>query len=119
MKASFGREMCFDAPRSYEGWLLAVGGPLPAGHLDRERVEATLAIIASDHTEYSEKISFGAERGAVKPKFAKRESSLYEAPVGCRIESVVGDRIAPIAEANSTGLWPDCESDMQNRPSRP
>jgi hypothetical protein len=75
--------------------------------------------IASDHIEYSEKIYFGAERRAVKPKLAKRESSLYEAPVGCRIESVVGDGIAPIAEANSTGLWPDCESDMQNRPSRP
>jgi hypothetical protein len=103
----------------YEGWLLAVGGPLPADLRDRERVEATLAIIASDHTEFTQKIYFIAERRAAKPKFAKRESSLYPTPAACRIESVAGDRTAPISEADSTGLSPASESDIQNRPTGP
>jgi hypothetical protein len=113
-------ERCVLTPRvPYEGWLLAVGGPLPGDLRHGERLEATFAIITSEHTEYTEKIFFVVERRAVKPKFAKRESSLYEAPAGCRIESVVGDRIAPISEADSTGSSPDSESDAQNRPSRP
>ncbi len=112
-------ERCVLTPRiPYQGWLLAVGGSLPGDLRDRECIEATLAIIASDHTEYTAKISFLVERRAVKPKFMKRESSLYDAPAGCRIESVVGDGIAPISEADSTGPLSDGESDIPNRSSR-
>ena len=96
---------------------MAVGGSLPVGLGHGERIEATLAIIASDHTEYTAKISFLVERRAVKPKFMKRESSLYDAPEGCRIESVVGDSVASISEADSTGPLSDGESDIQNGPS--
>jgi hypothetical protein len=106
-------ERCVLTPRvPYEGWLLGVGGSLPCDLRHRECVEATLAIIASDDTEYTGKISFVAERHAVKPKFMKRERSLYTEPAGRRIEPLVGDSIAPISGSGATDPLPDRESDI-------
>jgi hypothetical protein len=92
--------------------MLAVGGCLPADLSDRERVEAPLVIIASDHTEYTSTISFQVERRAVKPKFMKRESSLYAEPTGRRIKPLVGDSIAPISGGGRDSALPDRESDI-------
>jgi hypothetical protein len=75
----------------YEGWLLAVGGLMPKHLRDREQIEATLVIVASDRTEYRQKILLVAERCGVKPESRQRASSLYPGPVGRKIESVVGE----------------------------
>jgi hypothetical protein len=75
----------------YEGWLLAVGGLMPKHLRDREQIEATLVIVASDRTEYRQKIFLVAERCGVKPESRQRASSLYPGPVGRKIESVVGE----------------------------
>lgn len=75
----------------YEGWLLAVGGLMPKHLRDREQIEATLVIVASDRTEYRQKIFLVAERCGVKPESRQRASSLYQGPVGRKIESVVGE----------------------------
>ena len=63
-----------------------------------ERVDVTLAIITSDHTEYTAQILLRIERGAIKPKYTKRKTGLFEAPADHKIESVVSDRVTPIAD---------------------
>ena len=75
----------------YQGWLLAIGGPMPKHLGHGEKVEATFVIFASNRTEYSETISLLAERNAFKPKSRKRATSLYEASDGRKMESVVGE----------------------------
>jgi hypothetical protein len=66
----------------YEGWLLAVGGPMPKHLRHGEEVEGALVIVASDHTEYSERMLLLAERNLVKPEPRRTASSLYESPAG-------------------------------------
>jgi hypothetical protein len=73
----------------YQGQLLAVGGPMPSHLRTGEEVEATLVIVASDRTEYSETILLFAERCAAKPESRKRKGSLYEGPTGHKIEPAV------------------------------
>ena len=75
----------------YQGWLLAVGRLMPKHLRDREQVEATLVIFASDGTEYRQKILLVAERDGVKPESRQRASSLYQGPVARKIEPVVGE----------------------------
>jgi len=70
----------------YQGQLLAVGGLMPRHLRTGEEVEATLVIVASDRTEYSEKILLFAERYAAKRESRKRKGSLYEGPAGHKIE---------------------------------
>jgi hypothetical protein len=70
----------------YQGQLLAIGGAMPKHLRSGDEVEATLVIIASDRTEYSEKILLFAERCAAKPEFRKRKGSLYEGPAEYKIE---------------------------------
>jgi hypothetical protein len=72
----------------YQGWLLALGGPMPKHLRHGERVDATLVIIASDRTEYAERICLFSERRMAKSKFTKRESSLHVRPAGRKIDQV-------------------------------
>jgi hypothetical protein len=58
----------------YQGWLLATGGLMPKHLRNGEQVEATLAIVASDRTEYSERIVLFAECCGVKRDSRKTES---------------------------------------------
>jgi hypothetical protein len=46
------------------GWLLAIGGPMPADLRHGQSVAMTLAIIAHDHAEYSATINLWVERAA-------------------------------------------------------
>jgi hypothetical protein len=58
--------------RPLEGWLLATGRPMPDTLRDRQGLDATLAIYASNRIEYMETIHLWTERLPVKPKFASR-----------------------------------------------
>ncbi len=66
--------------RPWEGWLLATGRPMPEQPLrDRQWLDATLAILASNRVEYFETIRLCTERLALKPKFALRvKGNLFE-----------------------------------------
>jgi hypothetical protein len=75
----------------YQGWLLAVGRLMPKRLHDRVQVAATLVIVASDGTEYRQKILLVAERDGVKPESRQRASGLYQGPVARKIEPVVGE----------------------------
>jgi len=75
----------------YRGWLLGVGGLMPKHLRHGEQAEGTLVIIASDRTEYSEKIFLFAERCPVRPEFREKESSPYDSPVGREIGPIVGE----------------------------
>jgi hypothetical protein len=66
----------------YEGQLLAVGGVMPKHLRTGEEVEATLVIVASDRTEYSQQILLFADRCAAKRASKKRKGSLYEGRTG-------------------------------------
>jgi hypothetical protein len=69
--------------RPLEGWLLATGRPVPDSLRDRQGLDATLAIHASNRIEYTETIHLWTERLAVKPKLAPRgKGILLGEPVG-------------------------------------
>lgn len=55
--------------RPLEGWLLATGRPMPESLRDRQVLNTTLAIYASNGVEYTETIRLWIERLAVKPKY--------------------------------------------------
>jgi hypothetical protein len=66
-----------------EGWLLATGRPMPENVRNRQTLDATLAIYASNRIEYTETIRLWTERLAIKPKFAPRgKYNLFGEPVG-------------------------------------
>ena len=66
-----------------EGWLLATGRPMPENVRNRQTLDATLAIYASNRIEYTETIRLWTERLAIKPKFAPRgKCNLFGEPVG-------------------------------------
>lgn len=68
--------------RPLEGWLLATGGRMPESLRDRQGLDTTFAILASNGVEYTETIRLWTERLAVKPKFATRgKSNLFEEPL--------------------------------------
>jgi hypothetical protein len=54
--------------RPLEGWLLATGRPMPDSLRDRQQLDASLAIFASNHVEYTTTIRLWTERLAVKPR---------------------------------------------------
>ena len=60
------------------GWLLATGGPMPKSLRHGEWIEPTLAIIASNHSEYIAAIRLWVERLEDKRERSMRKQSLYE-----------------------------------------
>ena len=66
--------------RPVSGLLLATGGPLPAHVQNGQLLGATLAIVGSDHREYTQQIQLGVERLASRPKPAIRRSTLRDDP---------------------------------------
>ena len=69
--------------RPFHGWLLATGGPMPAHLRHGQWLGVTLAIIGSDHTEYTRKLRLWTERLASQPKPTKnRGSGLNTEPAG-------------------------------------
>jgi hypothetical protein len=75
----------------YQGYLLAVGGPMPQHLHHGAEVEPTLVVTTPGRTEYLEPIVLFTDRCSVKPKLRRKESSLYEGPAGNAIAPVVGE----------------------------
>ncbi len=63
--------------RPIEGWLLAVGGRMPAELRHGQWLDVTLAIVGSDHTEYTQDIRLWTERLEARPKAMERRSNLF------------------------------------------
>lgn len=64
--------------RRVEGWLVGVGGLMPAGLMRGQLLDLTLAIIGSDHAEYTKALRLWTERLETRPKFARKGSTLFE-----------------------------------------
>ena len=76
------------------GLLLATGGPMPHDLRHGQWLEPTLALIASNHREYTAQIQLWTERLEVDQKMATRTPNLYQGPVGLEVGSpvVVGNQ---------------------------
>jgi hypothetical protein len=61
--------------RPLEGWLLALGNPLPADVKHGQIHELVLTITGSDQTKYSQAISFWVDRAAPRAKATKATAS--------------------------------------------
>ena len=64
--------------RRLEGWLLGIGGLMPPELMHGQPINLTLAIVASDHSEYLEQIHVWTERLEQRPQRANRRSDLFE-----------------------------------------
>ena len=64
--------------RRLEGWLLGVGGLMPPELMHGQPIDLTLAIVASDHSEYLAQIHVWTERLEQPPQRANRRSGLFE-----------------------------------------
>lgn len=67
--------------RRLEGWLLAIGGLMPAGPRHGQWVDLSLTIIGSDHAEYSTTLCLCTERLPARTKIAKPRTSIFPKPV--------------------------------------
>jgi hypothetical protein len=67
------------------GLLLATGGPLPDGLRHGQWLNPTLALIASNHREYTAQLQLWTERLEVNKKRATRAPDLYRAPLGFEV----------------------------------
>ena len=78
--------------RFHEGWFVAIGGPMPKTLRHGRMVDATLAIITSDHVECSATFSLWTERLETRPTHAERKYDLFGEPVGHHIGPLVAAR---------------------------
>jgi hypothetical protein len=67
--------------RSYEGWLLGVGGLMPTYLMDRQWQEVPLVIVVADHSEFTATLRLGTERLAVRRKSEQRSSLEQVEPI--------------------------------------
>jgi hypothetical protein len=69
--------------RPFHGWLLATGGPMPTHLRHGQWLDASLAIIGSDHTEYTQRLHLWTERltGKSRPR-ENKGSGIYATPAG-------------------------------------
>ena len=99
------------------GLLLATGGPLPYDLRHGQWVEPTLALIASNHREYTAQLQLWTERLEVDHKRATRTPNLYRGPLGFEVGSpvVVGNQ----HDAAHTEEPRSLDTDGDGRISRP
>ena len=64
--------------RRREGWLLGIGGRMPAELRHGQWLDLSLAIIGSDHTKYPTTIQLPAERLEARPKTVTPQTSRFE-----------------------------------------
>jgi hypothetical protein len=64
--------------RRLEGWLLGIGGRMPAELRRGQWLDLSFAIIGSDHTEYATTIQLWTERLEARPKTVTPRTSLFE-----------------------------------------
>lgn len=71
------------------GWLLATGGPMPKDLRHGLGLEPTIALIASNHQEYTAQIRLWTERLETEQKPEARMPDLYRNPLGFSLDSTV------------------------------
>ena len=99
------------------GLLLATGGPLPYDLRHGQWLKPTLALIASNHREYTAQIQLWTERLEVDQERAARTPNLYRNPLGFEVGSpvVVGNQ----HDAAHTEEPRSLDTDGDGRISRP
>ena len=92
-----------------KGLLLATGGPMPHDLRHGQWLKPTLALIASNHREYTAQIRLWTERLEVDQKRATRTPSLYRDPLGFEVGSplLVGNQHALAHTEKSGSLHTD------------
>lgn len=76
--------------RPLEGWLLAVGGRMPAALRHGQWLEVSLTIIGSDHTPYTQNIDLLTERLETRrPKSVEKRTNLREEPLDSHARDAV------------------------------
>jgi len=78
--------------RFHEGWFVATGGPMPKALRHGQWINATLAIITSDHNECSAIFRLWTERLEDRPRRAERKYDLFGEPIGHDIGPMVAAR---------------------------
>src|ERR1019366_4095024 len=68
----------FPAAVGAEGWLLGIGGRMPAELRHGQWLDLSLAIIGSDHTKSPTTIQLPAERLEARPKTVTPQTSRFE-----------------------------------------
>ncbi len=63
--------------RRLEGWLLGMGGRMPAGLQHGQRRDMRLTIIGSDHAEYSTTLHLWTDRLYARPKIVRPRTSIF------------------------------------------
>ena len=74
-------DRCITPERPLEGWLLASGWRMPAELRHGQLVDVTLAIIGSDHTEYTQNIRLWTERRETRPKSTEKTIKPFDEPL--------------------------------------
>jgi hypothetical protein len=83
--------------RPLKGLLLAIGGPMPHDVRHGQWLKPTLALITSDHREYTAELQLWADRLEVDKKKATKTLNLHRDPLGFEVSSpvVVGNEHGP------------------------
>ena len=94
-----------------KGLLLASGGRLPYDLRHGQWLKPTLALIASNHLEYTAQIHVWTERLEVNPKRATRAPNPYREPLGFGVGSsvVISDQHGVAHAEKSVSLHADGE----------
>jgi hypothetical protein len=89
------------------GLLLATGGPMPHDLRHGQWLEPTLALIASDHREYTGQIRLWTDRLDVDQERATRISGLYQDRIGHKVGSpLAACNQHPVIHAEKLGILP-------------
>ncbi len=81
--------------RLVEGWLVGIGGLMPAGLVHGRLQDVHLTIIGGDHAEYSTTIHLWTERLQVRAKIVKKRTSIFAELAGD--EAMIGRDVTPTA----------------------
>jgi hypothetical protein len=93
--------------RPVEGFLLGIGGLMPAKLRHGQWLQFILTLIGSDHREYAATIQLGVERLHARPKIVKPETNPYAEALGEEAKRLL--RVTPTEPwpAPQNGSWSD------------
>jgi hypothetical protein len=86
--------------RPLGGWLMGIGGLMPAGLVHGQLQDVHLTIIGADHAEYSTTLHLSTERLQVRPKIVKSRRSIFAELAGD--EAMIGRDVTPTAPLSAS-----------------
>jgi len=93
--------------RLLDGWLLGIGGLMPAELHHRQRLEIPLTIIGSDHAEYSTILQLSTERLEVRTRIVKPATNRYGPSKSTQVHSRQATGRVPMGITDQSGsLYP-------------